>query len=179
MQILQTVAAMSAFLEDGTGIELPECMAHHHFRIRRDAKGRTIIQGRSTPIASYTSEPWLGLEGNTSYHTIFPHFTPNLVAGMDKGMVPVARRPKKPASSELVKKMRAGLEKLRRGLPVLFEDAHYADCLAMTPSTRHPWHRFSGTQCVFAIFFRVAQNPTLTHHLCVTRTTRTCASRWR
>ena len=58
VQILQTVAAMSAFLEEGTGIELPECMAHRHFRIRRDAKGRTIIQGRSTPIASYTSEPW-------------------------------------------------------------------------------------------------------------------------
>ena len=142
VHILQTVAAMSSFLEEGTGIELPECMAHRHFRIRRDAQGKTIIQGRSTPIASYTSEPWLGLEGNTSSHAMFPHFTPSLVAGMDKGMVPAARRPQKPASSELVKKMRAGLEKLRKGLPVLFEDAHYDDCLAMSALYEAPMAPF-------------------------------------
>ena len=160
VHILQTVAAMSDFLAEGTGIELPECMAHRHFRIRRDAKGRTIIQGRSTPIASYVTEPWLGLEGNSSYHDIFPTLTPNLVVAMEKGLVPVARRPGKPASSELVKKMKASLSKMREGMPrELFGDAHHSDCLAMTDLYEAPMARFQWDPVRVRHFFSGAPKP--------------------
>ena len=160
VHILQTVAAMSDFLAAGTGIELPECMSHRHFRIRRDEKGRTIIQGRSTPIVSYITEPWLGLEGNSSYHDIFPSFIPNLVVGMEKGLVPAARRPGKPASSELVKKMRAGLTKMREGMPLeLFEDAHYTDCLAMTDLYEAPMAGFQWDPVRVRHFFSGAPKP--------------------
>ena len=136
VHILQTVAAMSDFLLEGTGIELPECMSHRHFRIRRDAAGRTIIQGRSSPIASYVTEPWLGLEGNSSFHDIFPRMTPNLCAAMDRGLVPVARRPSKPTKAKLIEKMRASLKRLRNGMGALFPDAHYQDCIGHNESIR-------------------------------------------
>ena len=160
VHILQTVAAMSDFLAEGTGIALPECMSHRHFRVRRDATGRTIIQGRSSPIVSYVTEPWLGLEGNTSFHDIFPTSIPKLVAAMDRGLVPVARRPTKPATSKLVQKMISSLHKLRNGLSKsVFSDAQYNDCLAMTELYEAPMAKFQWDPVRVRHFFSGAPQP--------------------
>ena len=80
VEVLDTVAGMSEFLADGTGVSLPECMDHRHFRVRRNTAGKVIIQARSSPVVSYRHEPWQGLEGNTLNHDPFPNFVPDFVA---------------------------------------------------------------------------------------------------
>ena len=153
VHILSTVANMSDYLSKGIGIELPECMSHRHFRIRRDKQGKVIIQGRSTPIVSYTTEPWLGLEGNTSYHDIFPNFTPNLIESMNRDLVPPAKQPKQPVSAEMVKKMQAGLERMHAAMPQTFTEEHYNDCMQMTSLYEDPMAKFQWDRARVAHFF--------------------------
>jgi hypothetical protein len=93
VEVLQTVAGMSEFLARGTGIELPECMDHRHFRIRRNKEGKTIIQARSSPVVSHLWEPWQGLRGDTLEHDIFPLGAPELLRTMDAGDMPRAALP--------------------------------------------------------------------------------------
>ena len=79
VQILDTVAGMSEFLESGTGIALPECMSKRHFKITVDKDNAVILQARNSPVVSHKDDPWRGLEEQTLFHSMFPHKVPNLL----------------------------------------------------------------------------------------------------
>lgn len=66
VQILDTVAGMSEFLDDGTGIDLPECMSKRHFRITINKDDAVILQARNNPV--------------TLFHSVFPFKVPDLAA---------------------------------------------------------------------------------------------------
>ena len=107
-EVMDTVAGMSRFLAEGTGIALPECMDHRHFRIRRDGTGKVILQARSSPIVSYRDEPWQGLRGNTNFHDMFPTRVPTLWPTVQRHMMPAAALPTNPLNEDTVLKIKAG-----------------------------------------------------------------------
>ena len=112
VEVLDTVAGMSEFLERGTGISLPECMDHRHFRIRRNKDNKTIIQARSSPVVSHVWEPWQGLRGNTLEHDIFPLSIPDLVAAMDTGNMPPAAQPDQVLTDKAVQTIVKGADRV-------------------------------------------------------------------
>jgi hypothetical protein len=65
------------------------CMSYRHFRFKKDKNGVTLLQVRSSPIVSYTSEPWQGLAPNKNYHAMFADKpTPNLYEVMASHTLP-------------------------------------------------------------------------------------------
>lgn len=80
VQILDTVAGMSEFLDDGTGIDLPECMSKRHFRITINKDDAVILQARNNPVVSHIDDPWQGLAEQTLFHSVFPFKVPDLAA---------------------------------------------------------------------------------------------------
>jgi hypothetical protein len=102
-------------------------MAHRHFRFRKDKTGKTILQARSSPIVSFLSEPWQGLQGDTVEHDMFPNGVPSFARDALAGLIPPCARPDKPLTSEyyhLVSKSLTDLQ-LKFGALVLTDAMKY------------------------------------------------------
>jgi hypothetical protein len=100
---MDTCANISGWVENLTECKVngtQECMAHRHFRFRKDKTGKTILQARSSPIVSFLSEPWQGLQGDTVEHDMFPNGVPSFASDALAGLIPPCARPIKPLTSE-------------------------------------------------------------------------------
>ena len=79
---LQTAANISGWFGGMSTSDRPKkvlgVMQYRHFRIKKDKEGKVQLQARSSPITSYTSEPWQGLQPNTNSHVMFPNRVPNV-----------------------------------------------------------------------------------------------------
>ena len=79
---LQTAANISGWFNSMDANERPKkpdgCMQYRQFRIKKDKDGIVLLQARSSPIVSFISEPWQGLQPNTNSHKMFPGQVPNL-----------------------------------------------------------------------------------------------------
>jgi hypothetical protein len=124
---MDTCANISGWVENLTECKVngtQECMAHRHFRFRKDKTGKTILQARSSPIVSFLSEPWQGLQGDTVEHDMFPNGVPSFASDALAGLIPPCARPEKPLTSEyyhLVSKSLTDLQ-LNFGALVLTDD---------------------------------------------------------
>jgi hypothetical protein len=86
---LQTAANLSAWFKNMKLPSVEGCMSYRHFRFKKDKNGVTLLQVRSSPIVSYTSEPWQGLAPNKNYHAMFADKpTPNLYEVMASHTLP-------------------------------------------------------------------------------------------
>lgn len=91
-----------------------DCMKYRHWRFKKDKDGTVLVQMRTSPIVSYTSEPWQGLEPNSVSHIMFRKGVPNLVHDMQHGLIPPCARREEPLKQAYVDLVLAGIEKLQR-----------------------------------------------------------------
>ena len=91
-----------------------DCMKYRHWRFKKDKDGTVLVQMRTSPIVSYTSEPWQGLEPNSVSHNMFRKGVPNLVHDMQRGVIPHCARREEPLKQAYVDLVLAGIEKLQR-----------------------------------------------------------------
>ena len=132
---MDTCANISGWIENLTECKTkgtPECMAHRHFRFRKDKTGKTLLQARSSPIVSFLSEPWQGLQGDTVEHDLFPDGVPSFASDALAGLIPPCARPGKPLTLEYYHLVSTSLTDLQRNFgAVVFTDAMKHELLAM------------------------------------------------
>ena len=132
---MDTCANISGWIENLTECKTkgtPECMAHRHFRFRKDKTGKTLLQARSSPIVSFLSEPWQGLQGDTVEHDLFPDGVPSFASDALAGLIPPCARPGKPLALEYYHLVSTSLTDLQRNFgAVVFTDAMKHELLAM------------------------------------------------
>ena len=121
----------------------PECMSHRHFRIKLNKEGKTLLQVRSSPIVSFLSEPWQGLQGDTVEHDMFPHGMPTFAADVQANLIPACALPKIPLTARYVEDVKTSLSNLQTkfGTLVLSDQAmkELTDLAEMTTQERLPF----------------------------------------
>ena len=140
---LNTVANISGWFDSLKAKQihprgLPECMAHRHYRIVRDKDGKVITQARSSPIISHVSEPWQGLEGNTTQHDMFPDGAPDLVTAAKNLKIPPCARPEHPITREQVAEITKSISSLKEHLGDSFPDAAVRELTLMAGQALRP-----------------------------------------
>jgi hypothetical protein len=121
----------------------PECMSHRHFRIKLNKEGKTLLQVRSSPIVSFLSEPWQGLQGDTVEHDMFPDGIPTFAADVQANLIPACALPKIPLTARYVEDVKTSLSNLQTkfGTLVLSDQAmkELTDLAEMTTQERLPF----------------------------------------
>ena len=144
VRVLETLANMSAFLDKDTDISMREITGHRHFRVRLNKEGHVIVQARSTPIVSYESEPWQGLQGHTTELEIFAKGVPDIVKAMSEGTIPPAAAPGSGRlDHQAVSDIVTSLQRMRQTYKGQFTDEQFQDCVQMARLHLEPPRPFS------------------------------------